>query len=99
MICKNCGGTINVIGVECPNCHVSLKEATKDKYVSGTTSNEDIKSDKLLLISLLVPVYGIYEYIMNRNDYPRKADSYKKGSIFGLIVWAMIIAFIVLLFI
>lgn len=95
-VCTNCGKDFDRIGTTCPYCHAKLgvnSLTTKNKVDSYKGYDE--KSKGLMILSIIVPLYGFYEYYKNREEYPLRTSSAIIGSFIGTIIYLFIITIII----
>lgn len=97
-VCTNCGKEFDRIGTNCPYCHakIGLSGVTTKKNVDKALGYDD-KSKGLMILSIIVPIYGYYEYYKNREEYPLRTSSQVIGAFIGTVIYLIIITIIVYL--
>ena len=98
-ICLKCGRQVGLMGRECPYCHAPLNfnNMVDDsiKNVKDLNVDYDAKSSTIMYKSIFIP-YGIYLYLINKDDSPLKASSALGGIMIGVIILLAFIIFIML---
>ena len=93
-ICLKCGKQVGLMGRECPYCHAPLtyNNLVDDsiKNVKDLNVDYDAKSNTILYQSIFIP-YGIYLYLINKDEYPLKASSALGGIMIGIIITLFLI--------
>lgn len=72
--CSHCGKEIADEAVVCPNCGCA-----------APSSEPDIPSAGLNVLSFLIPLVGLILYIVNCNTAPNKAKAIGKWALIGLV--------------
>ncbi len=87
--CSKCGKEIMEEAVICPNCGCSVSTPTTTPNV---TDHDEI-SVGLVILSILIPLFGIIYWAVKAKETPKKA---KACGIAGLISWGVSIIFSVI---
>lgn len=87
-ICRNCGKDIEVVGVECPNCHtkVMASSITDKESVKHFKMDYDARSNSLLLLCVVVPIVGYVYYFLNRSERRLASSSALTGALIGTVI-------------
>lgn len=71
--CSTCGKELYDNAVICPYCGVQIKAADKPNKAFAA-------------LGFFCPIIGLILYIIEHNNYPKKAASALKGALSGIIV-------------
>ncbi|HPZ23489.1 MAG TPA: hypothetical protein PLB45_01660 [Bacilli bacterium] len=98
-ICLNCGRELGSrLGRNCPYCHAKLEiGGISSKPVYDHLKNDyDSKNDRLLILSVIIPLVGLIYYYTKHEDRPLTSSSALGGSLIGIIVQAIAIVILLL---
>ena len=91
--CSECGKELNQGEVFCPNCGKRVEQAyasqQNNQYSQPqnmNTSNQDIPSIGLNILSFFVPLVGLILYVVNVDSKPVMAKAIGKWALIGFIV-------------
>lgn len=98
MICLNCGKTINIVSRDCPYCHapINMNTVTNLDTVKEKGNDYDAPNNRVLLLSVFIPIIGFIYYFKNRFNSPLKASSGMGGALIGILLY-MILIFVLLI--
>ena len=91
--CSECGKELNRGEVFCPNCgkrveqpYASQQNNQYSQPQNMNTSNQDIPSTGLNILSFFVPLVGLILYVVNVDSKPVMAKAIGKWALIGFIV-------------
>ncbi len=89
--CRKCGEIIDDEAVFCPKCGVQ-QTAVK------TDSSDDDGSVLWLVLAFLIPIAGVFMWLLWKDDKPESAKMAGIGTIAALIIWFIVLLPFILLF-
>lgn len=97
-VCTNCGASYDKIGRNCPYCHapVALASVTDSKSIDKYKGDYDGKNNRLMIFSVIISSFGYIYYLINRENYPLKANSALSGALVGTVIKLVIISIIII---
>ncbi len=98
-VCTNCGKEFDKIGTSCPYCHAKLgvTSVASKSMVNKFHGRYDDKNNRLMILSIFIPLIGFIEYYKNKDEYPLRTSSAIIGAITGTIIYLIIITVIIYL--
>ena len=98
-LCVNCGREIKIISRNCPYCNtpISMASVTNKKSIKSMKNDYDCKSNKLFLLSVFIPLFGLVISYIKREEEPLKSKSAFSGFLVGTLIYLGIIAFLLLI--
>lgn len=98
-ICVNCGREIKVLARACPYCNIPIGMAsiTTKESINKMKNDYDHKSNRLFLLSVFIPFFGLVVSKIKGETEPLKAKSALSGFLVGTVIYLAIIAFILII--
>lgn len=98
-ICVNCGKEIKVLSRTCPYCNtpISMTSITNKASLKRLKNDYDCKSNRLFLLGVFIPLFGLIIGIIKKEEEPLKAKSAFTGFLVGTIIYLAFIALILII--
>lgn len=104
--CTKCGSQIADDSKFCSNCGAQQspdynQQSYYNQYNQNTAKPQvnDYKSFGFALLGFFVPVVGLILYLVWKDETPLKAKSAGKGALVAAILWIILVALMIFLFI
>ncbi len=89
--CQNCGQQLADQAVICPKCGCSAQPMN---YSGQQVSGEDKVDVGLVILSVLIPLFGIIYWLVEKNNRPKCAPACAKAAIISWVVMFVLIILI-----